>query len=325
MRAEAGVDELVLLGLQVEHGRLARALIDREDLGVLIVRALLAPVRIVHAAHGRGEPNPTVLAHHGVVVVGAGVPERLRRPNRPTAPRASPRRHDPGRARAACSGSATGILKNDTVLVFGSSSGALSVEYSGEPNSRPLPFTVGSRRSDEIRSCMYLSGADQSQVVTTRLRSTPAGRGGLLLGSSPLATRSVQSPKYLYGTPLELAGDAVGHHLAGLAGLDAAHPGVGAAVELAELRRDGAGRLLAELMTTDAVGVVHLLDPVGARDVLRNLGRAAEVLLRRNLHHRVPVDRRIIMRGGGLRRRRYRGMVQVWPGLARIFGESTSP
>src|SRR3954467_7779936 len=98
-------------------------------------------------------------------------------------------------------GSATGILKNDTVLVFGSSSGALSVEYSGEPNSRPLPLTVGSRRSDETRSCMYLSGADQSQVVTTRLRSTPVGRGGLLFGNSPLATRSVQSPKYLYGTP----------------------------------------------------------------------------------------------------------------------------
>ena len=33
------------------------------------------------------------------------------------------------------------------------------------------------------------------------LRSMPAGRGGLCLGSSPLATRSVQSPKYLNGTP----------------------------------------------------------------------------------------------------------------------------
>ncbi len=33
------------------------------------------------------------------------------------------------------------------------------------------------------------------------LRSTPCGRGGLAFGSSPLATRSVQSPKYLNGTP----------------------------------------------------------------------------------------------------------------------------
>src|SRR3954454_12850378 len=98
-------------------------------------------------------------------------------------------------------GSATGILKNDTALVFGSRIGLLSVEYSGEPYSNPLELIVGLRRSVETRSCMYLSGVDQSQVVTTRLRSTPVGRGGLFLGSSPLATRSVQSPKYLYGTP----------------------------------------------------------------------------------------------------------------------------
>src|SRR6478735_10837725 len=98
-------------------------------------------------------------------------------------------------------GSATGILKNDTVLVFGSRIGMLSVAYSGEPYSGPLALTVGFRRSDAIRSCIYLSGVDQSQVVTTRLRSTPEGRCGLFFGSSPLATRSVQSPKYLYGAP----------------------------------------------------------------------------------------------------------------------------
>ena len=77
----------------------------------------------------------------------------------------------------------------------------LSVAYSGEPYSGPLALTVGLRRSDAIRSCRYLSGVDQSQVVTTMLRSTPWGRVGLLCGSSPLATRSVQSPKYLNGTP----------------------------------------------------------------------------------------------------------------------------
>src|ERR1044071_10272312 len=88
-------------------------------------------------------------------------------------------------------GSATGILKNDAVLVFGSRIGALSVEYSGEPNSGPLALTVGLRRSVDTVSCIYLSGDDQSQVVTTRLRSTPAGRGGLFFGNSPLATRSV--------------------------------------------------------------------------------------------------------------------------------------
>src|SRR5215510_3046095 len=63
---------------------------------------------------------------------------------------------------------------------------------------------VGLRRSDAIRSCRYLSGVDHSHEVTTTLRSTPCGRGGLDFGSSPLATRSVHSPRYLNGAPPKL-------------------------------------------------------------------------------------------------------------------------
>src|SRR6185437_783488 len=63
------------------------------------------------------------------------------------------------------------------------------------------PLTVGLRLSVEISSCRYLSGFDHSHQVTTILRSRPCGRGGVLFGNSPLATRSVQSPKYLYGAP----------------------------------------------------------------------------------------------------------------------------
>src|SRR3981189_609551 len=98
-------------------------------------------------------------------------------------------------------GSDPRVLKESNLCVFGSRIGMLSVEYSGAPYSGPLALTVGLRRSDEIRSCRYLSGVDQSQVVTTTLRSTPAGRCGFCLGSSPFAMRSVQSPKYLKGTP----------------------------------------------------------------------------------------------------------------------------
>src|SRR3954465_5156926 len=87
----------------------------------------------------------------------------------------------------------------------------------------------------------------------------------------------------------ELAGDAVRHHLPRLAGGDAALPRLFAGVELAELPRDRPRRLLAELMTTDTIGIVHLPDPVFPRNVLRNVGAAAEVLGRRNLHHRIPV------------------------------------
>src|SRR5579884_2989890 len=107
----------------------------------------------------------------------------------------------PGPSDNGMSGSRTGILKYVTVFVFGSRIGMLSVEYSGEPYNLPKALTVGLRRSDEIRSCRYLSGVDHSHQVITTLRSTPLGRGGLSFGSSPLAIRSVHSPKYLYGTP----------------------------------------------------------------------------------------------------------------------------
>jgi hypothetical protein len=48
----------------------------------------------------------------------------------------------------------------------------------------------------------------------------------------------------------------------GLSGGDAAHPRVRTCLEVAELRRDGARRFLAELMAADAVDVTHALAPV---------------------------------------------------------------
>ena len=54
-----------------------------------MVRTFLAERRVIHAAHGGGEPEPALLVEHGVVVVGARVPQFFARPNRPTAPSAS--------------------------------------------------------------------------------------------------------------------------------------------------------------------------------------------------------------------------------------------
>src|SRR5215469_4651432 len=87
------------------------------------------------------------------------------------------------------------------VLVAGSRIGRSSPAYSGDPYSFPPALTVGLRLSVEIKSCRYLSPRPQSHSVTTRLRSAPCGRGGDACGSSPLATRSVQSAKYLNGAP----------------------------------------------------------------------------------------------------------------------------
>src|SRR5262249_11336506 len=77
----------------------------------------------------------------------------------------------------------------------------------------------------------------------------------------------------------ELSGKPVHHELAGLSGADAAHPCLRAGLELAELRRDGARRFLPELMAADAVNVTHALAPGLARDALRDIRRAAQILL----------------------------------------------
>src|SRR5688572_7706445 len=58
----------------------------------------------------------------------------------------------PGPRDSGMPGSATGILNVVTLCVLGSRIGMLSVEYSGEPKSGPYPLTVGSRRSEAIRS-----------------------------------------------------------------------------------------------------------------------------------------------------------------------------
>src|SRR6266508_5689769 len=105
--------------------------------------------------------------------------------------------------------------------------------------------------------------------------------------------RSVQSPKYLNGTPPSCPASrftmASPVCPAATRRIHASAP-----VEFAELRRDGARRFLPELMAADAVDVAHALAPGLARDVFWDFGRAAEIFLRRHLHHRVPVDRRVI-------------------------------
>src|SRR3974390_437141 len=133
----------------------------------------------------------------------------------------------------------------------------------------------------------------------TTLRSMPCGRDGFFFGSSPLAMRSVQSPKYLYGTPpnwparrLVIISPACP---ACVRRIQASSPR-----SLPKRRRPGARGFLPELMTADAIDVVHLAEPVVLRDLLRDGTLAAKLARRRDLHHRVPVDRRIVMRGGGV-------------------------
>ena len=153
------------------------------------------------------------------------------------------------------------------------------------------------------------------------LRSTPCGRVGLLFGSSPLATRSVQSAKYLIGEPAELARQDVHHERARLPGLGARHPGLGVAREFTQARRERARRHLAHLMAADAAVVLHQVEPVGLLDLVGNVAvLLAELAGVRDLQHRIPVDRRIGFCRLGLVLRRHRTQVQLLAGLAVDLG-----
>ena len=123
----------------------------------------------------------------------------------------------------------------------------------------------------------------------------------------------------------ELAGEPIDHPFPGLARGDAAHPGFLARFEFAERARDRARGFLAKLMAADAVDIVHPLAPDILRDLLRNLGAAAEILCRRNLHQRVPVDRRVIMSRRGLVRRRHRREIDLLAGLGAPLGRIHQP
>ena len=58
------------------------------------------------------------------------------------------------------------------------------------PYTSPFAFSVGVRSSVAAISLRLLVGNAQSHIVITRLRSTPAGRGGASLGSPAGAPRS---------------------------------------------------------------------------------------------------------------------------------------
>ena len=233
MRAEAGVDEGVLHRLGIEHRHLARRLLEREHLGGGMVRALLAEGRIVHAAHGRGEPDPALLVEHRVVVVGAGVPELLVAPIGRRL-----QRLDAGGMAGPERFRHFGILHRhleERHLV------GLRIEdrhVVGRIFRRAVERAVGiDRRIAPVR---------RDQVVQIFVRRRPFPRRDddvaldalrprrLVLGQFALGDAVGPVAEILERHAAEIAGELVGHLLAGLAGLDAAHPGFFARLELAE-------------------------------------------------------------------------------------------
>ena len=160
-------------------------------------------------------------------------------------------------------------------------------------------------RRDQVMQILFLRvpfpGRDHD-VALDALRA-------LRLVLRQLASRDAVGPVGIVSErrPAERAGELIDHLLTGLSGLDAAHPGLFRGFDIAEGCGNRPGRQLPQLMTADAADVLHLLQPVGLRDFLGNVALAAELVLVRYLQHRIPVDRRIILRGRlGVRRRNCR-------------------
>ncbi len=105
------------------------------------------------------------------------------------------------------------------------------------------------------------------------------------------------------------------HHRAGLARLHPAAPRVGVRGECAKRWRDGARRELSELMATDAAGVLDRAQPGCLVQPRGNVATTAELIGGRNLQHRVPVDRRVVVRRRRFIGRRHRRDAQL---LARL-------
>ena len=148
----------------------------------------------------------------------------------------------------------------------------------------------------------------------------PTGRAGSVLGSSPLATRSgpVAEERQLT-LHVELA-ELLHHVASGLAGLEAAFPGFGAGVEMADLLRNGPRRQIAQLVAMAAAVGLGEAQPLalilqGRRHAVALRAGAREQVRGRDLHHRIPIDARIIRRRRRAVRRLHRFEIEK---LARL-------
>ena len=124
--------------------------------------------------------------------------------------------------------------------------------------------------------------------------------------------------------------DVAHHGLGGGPDLDAVAPGLERGLELAERRRDRAGRLVAELVAGIAAVGLERGQPLALaleadRHAVAARSGAGEQALVRNLEHRVPVLRRIIFRRRRRIRRRHRGQVENLAGRGCLLGRIDQP
>ena len=217
----------------------ARA-VQREHLGRRMIGALLARSRVVHAAHVGGEPDPALVVPHAVMVVGLGVPDLLVAPIGRGLQRLGGRGVS-GSERFRRVGIAHRRLEVRNLVGLGIEDRIVVGRVFGRADQRTVGIDgrMAPIRCDQVVQVFLgvapVPGGDHD-VALDAFRPRRLGLRQLALGDAvgPFAVM-------LERRAAEASGQLVGHHLAGLTRLHAAHPGLFAGLEFTQRRRDRAG------------------------------------------------------------------------------------
>ncbi len=282
VRGVARVDEGVLTRLGVVHGELPVRTTRREGLGRGVIRAFLAEGAVVRRADPGRVPDESFLVEHRVVGVRLAVPDAL------GAPVSRGLHH---------------VARERRVLIPHRGKERRRRVRHGIENREIVRGVLGRAVDQTVAVHRRIPPVRRDQVVEVRLRVGPVSdrRHDVALEAlGPLGDERRQLAVFdalgPVGVVLErnaLEVRELAHHVAAsLAGLHAANPGLLVVVELTQCFGDDARRVVAHLMAADAAVVGHAV-----AITIEPAFEIRELLVTRQIQHRVPGDGRIDLRG----------------------------
>ena len=198
MGAEARVDEGVLHCFGIEHRRLTAGTLERESLGGWVFGSFLAEVRIVDAAHRRRQPQPALLVEHRIVIVRSAIPDLLLAPIGRRRQRLHRRRGMQWRSKhfRHCRILHRQLEVRNLVRLRVEDRNIVSrVFRRAKQRTVSVDGRITAIRGNQIVEILVGDGPFPRRDDDIALFSFRPRR--LVLRCSPLAMRSVQSPKYL--------------------------------------------------------------------------------------------------------------------------------
>ena len=299
VRAVAGPDERHLRGRRVVDGQVPAG----PGVGERARRRMIGPFethrRVLGSPHARGEPDAAVLVEHRVVDVRLAVPDRLVAPV------------GRGRQRRSRRYGGVGIAHRHRHLT---GSVGHRIEHRHVVRAR-LERAVD--RAVRVDGRIALVGGDLVVEIRLRIGPVPLRHDDVALDALRPARRlgqlARQDPVGPVGEHLDRAPaphpvEPVRHRSAGLPRLDAPVPGRHHRIELAELRRHLARRLVAERVARRAPAGLHRAHPFGLAahvggDAIAIGTGTGELVPAGDLDQRQPVAGRVVLRRGhGVRR-----------------------